>query len=126
MDNTGWWRDIPGYAGYRASAEGQILDVAKRRLKKQRRAGNGALRVDIGKSTCMVHDLVARAHHGHPTTRGYRVKHLDGDLSNNHKGNLAWSGRPLTKQPPPLPYELERELERVQRERECLIELMQT
>lgn len=120
------WGDIPGYAGYRASEDGEILDARKGRPKKQRSAGNGAMQVDLGKATCMVHDLVARAHYGHPICRGFRIKHRDGDRSHNHKDNLVWSGQPRTKQPPRFDYEFEREYDRVKRERESLLELMQT
>ena len=75
----------------------------------------------------MVHDLVARAYHGRPPARGYRVKHLDGDLSNNRPGNLVWSGQPQSgTQRPTISKDLEQEYERLRLERLELIELMQT
>jgi hypothetical protein len=120
------WADIPGYAGYLASDDGEIMNSRNGKIKRQRAARNGALQVHIGKSTAMVHDLVARAHHGHPTTRGYRVKHRDGDRSHNRIDNLVWSGRPLTKQPASLAYALQVEYQRLRSDREGLIELMQT
>ncbi|OMC55406.1 hypothetical protein A5747_13515 [Mycobacterium sp. IS-836] len=115
---------IPGYAGYRATPDGRIWDERRRRFKKLRRAANGSLQVDIGKSTCMVHDLVARAYYGHPMCRGYRVKFRAG--KDPHKDNLVWSGRPVIAQGPTLPRDVEQEYERVRRERESLTELMQT
>lgn len=74
----------------------------------------------------MVHDLVARAFYGIPP-QGYRVKHLNEDLSDNRAENLAWAGSPVAdaRQKPTTPPEIERELERIERERYELIELMQ-
>lgn len=123
---SGEWADIPGFKGYQASADGDILNTRTGKLKRQRAASNGAFRVDIGKSTCMVATLVARAFHGRPLCRGYQVKHWDGDRSHNHKDNLVWSGRPSTKQAAPFAYALEAEYRRVRSDRESLIELMQT
>lgn len=121
------WFDIPGCPGYRGSEFGEILDVKKNRLKKQRRAGNGAMQVDIGKSTRMVHDLIARAFYGRPPARGYRVKHLNDDLGDNRPENLVWAGAPVPElQPRTLPRDLEDEYDQVRLERLALVELMQT
>lgn len=121
------WLDIPGCLGYQASDDGEILDVRKNRLKKQRPAGNGAMQVHIGKSTRMVHDLVARAFYGRPLTRGYRVEHRNGDLSDNRPENLVWAGFiVLNAQPPVLPLDVEQEYDRVRAERLALVELMQS
>lgn len=121
------WHDIPGCPGYRGSEDGQIYDIKRGRIKKQRRASNGAMKVEIGKSTRMVHDLIARAFYGRPLTRGYRVKHLNGNLSDNRPENLVWAGFPvLNTQPPALPSDLEEEYDRVRNERLALVELMQT
>lgn len=120
--------DIPGYTGYRATKNGEIVDTRTGRVKQQRPAGNGAMQVHIGKSTRMVHDLVARAFHGRPPGRGYRVKHRDGDLSNNKADNLVWGGtlrQPDGTQEPTISLELEREYEQAHAEHLALIELMQ-
>lgn len=85
--------EIPGFAGYRASDAGQIKNKHDR-LMRQRLAKNGAYRVDLGKATVMVHQLVLRAFTGHPTTKGFYPKHLNGDLSDNRLENLVWAGRP--------------------------------
>lgn len=119
------WFDIPGCPGYQGSEFGEILHVKKNRLKKLRPAGNGALKVDIGKSTHMVHDLIARAFYGRPP-RGYRVKHRNGNLSDNRPGNLVWAGFPVPEQQArSLPRNLETEYDRVRNERLALVELMQ-
>jgi hypothetical protein len=118
-------QDIPGCQGYQATNEGGIFDVRRGKLKSLRPAGNGALKVDIGKSTRMVHDLVARAFHGRPPARGYRVKHLNDDLSDNRPENLVWAGTPKSgTQAPTISRELEREYERERIDRLALIELM--
>lgn len=124
------WSSIPGCTGFVASEDGQIKNVRTGRLLKQRpaNAGNGAMQVDIGRSTRLVHDLVARAFYGTPPVRGYRVKHVTG--SDNHKDNLMWAGSPRVELPPPedqLPTtskEFEKEYERVRLERLALVELM--
>lgn len=118
--------DIPGFSGFQASLNGEIFDP-KGRLKRQRPAGNGAMQVHIGKSTRMVHDLVARAFHGCPTADGYRVKHLNGNPSDNREENLIWSGSPRAKtQKPTTAIEFEQEYDRVRQERLALIDLMQS
>lgn len=90
----GEYASIPGCDGFGASPDGEIINLRKNRVISQRRAGNGAMQVQIGKSTRMVHDLVARAYYGHPLCRGYRPKHRNGDPGDNSKDNLLWSGRP--------------------------------
>ena len=123
--------DIPGYPGYQATNDGEIIKLRNGRPKRQRKTKTGAMRVDIGKSSRMVHDLVARAFHGHPLVPGYRVIHASGDPSDNRESNLLWSGSPrpdraeAPTQSPTTPLEIERELERIETERLELIDLMQ-
>lgn len=120
------WLDIPGCRGFQANSAAEILNIRKNRIVRQRPAASGAIQVHIGKSTRMVHDLVARAFYGHPLARGYRVKHLNGILSDNRPDNLVWSGSPvLNSQPPVLPHELEQEYDQARDERLALIDLMQ-
>lgn len=120
------WQDIPGCTGYQASDDAEIRDARTGRIKKQRKAGNGSLQVDIGKSTRMVHDLVARAFHGRPAGPGYRPKHRNGKLSDNRPDNLVWSGRSKRgTQAPTISPEMEEVYERQRIERLSLIELMQ-
>lgn len=87
------------------------------------------MQVDIGKTTRMVHDLIARTFFG-ICPPGYRIKHRNGDPSNNRKDNLAWAGSPKaadpSSQPRVLPSALEDEYDRVRCERLALVELMQT
>lgn len=125
------WADIPGYAGYQASDDGKIVDTRSGKLKRQRPAGNGSLQVHIGKSTRMVHDLVARAHYGRPSCRGYRVKHWNGDRGDNQVDNLLWSGKPRDpsikeppRQPPPFAPDVQLAYEGAVSERESLMGLM--
>lgn len=125
--------EIPGFAGYGASSDAQIFNLRTGRTLAQRRAGNGAMQVHIGKSTVMVHYLVARAVYGRPPCRGYRVRHRNGDLSDNRAENLLWGGKPHVpaiveppRQDPSMSTELELEYARVLDERHSLIELMQT
>lgn len=118
--------DIPGYPGYAATTDGDIIKLRSGRAKRQRKNRHGAMRVDIGKATRMVHDLVARAFYGHPLVRGYRVIHANGDPSDNRASNLIWSGAPLLEdQSATTSLEIEREVERIRMERLELIELMQ-
>lgn len=85
------------------------------------------MQVNIGKTSAMVHNLVARAFYGRPIHRGYRVRHRNGDTTDNSKFNLLWAGRlPFIAQSSPLAPELLAEYERAVFERQSLIELMQT
>ena len=117
---------IPDCPGFEASSGGDIRKSHDGKIKKQRRASNGSMLVDIGKSTRLVHDLVARAFHGGPP-RGYRVKHANGDLSDNREENLSWFGAPAPQwdQPQTIPLDVEREYERLRLERLDTISLMQ-
>lgn len=75
----------------------------------------------------MVHDLVARAFYGHPLVRGFRVKHLNGDPSDNRPENLVWAGRPVSgTQQPTFSQEFEQQYMKAQADRLALVELMQT
>lgn len=115
-------QNLMGYTGYLATIDGGIVRNGK--VKQQRRARRG-MRVDIGKSSKMVHDLVIRAYFGHPMVKGYRVKHRSRDRTDNRPDNLLWAGSPRP-QLPTTPLEIERECERIELERLELIELMQT
>lgn len=122
--------DIPEFPGYQASSNGDIVKIRNGKAKKQRQAMNGALQVDIGKTTRMVHDLVARAFYG-PAPAGYRVKHRNGDPFDNRPGNLMWSGAPEVEIPdvyqlPKIPEEITREIARRDLERHELTILMRT
>ncbi len=122
------WLDVPGYPHLQASDEGEIFDTNKGRIKKQQTAGNGARQIKVGNTIRMVHDLVARAFHGHPTVRGYRVKQLNGDRADNRPENLVWAGAPVYDIPTPSDYDiqLEHEYEKIRTETMSLIELMQS
>jgi hypothetical protein len=123
------WSPIPGFDGYKASFLGEIMDARNGRIKRQREAGNGTMQVDIGKSTRMVHDLVARAYHGHPIRSAYRVIHRNGDGTDNQLENLLWAGKPrkrvFSKREPVLSLGLDAEYQRRRQERADLLELMQ-
>lgn len=118
------WAEIPGYTGFLASTDGQIKRAGASKVKSQRRAANGAWLVEIGRSSRMVHDLIARAFYGHPTCKGYRVRHLNGDLSDNCLENLVWTGAPKYSQGGDVNMQLEREYNRLRLERLSLVELM--
>ena len=87
------WSDIPGFFGYQVSTLGHVKNV-RDKLVRQRLASNGSLQVNLGKATQLVHNLVLRAFTGHPTTRGFYARHLNGDISDNRLENLVWAGRP--------------------------------
>lgn len=87
------WAELPPFPGYQGSVDGEIRNKHGRILR-QRRAANGAMMVDIGKATAMVHRLILPAFTGHPLVRGYRPKQLNGDLSDNQLENLVWAGKP--------------------------------
>lgn len=117
---------IPGCSGYLASGNGQIF--LNGRLRSQRRGTNGVMQVEIGKSTRKVHDLVARAFYGHPLSKGYRVRHANGNRADNRPENLYWASSAAVVPPPPPPekVQLEREYDKTRLERLVLIDLMQS
>lgn len=117
---------IPGCEGFEASDDGNIYKVGSDKPKKRRSSATGQLQVDIGGTTRMVHDLVARAFHG-DAPAGYRAKPENGDWGDTRASNLIWTGSPALKpQPETIPLEIEREYERLMLERQELIELMES
>jgi hypothetical protein len=124
---NGQCAEVLGFDGYGATLDGRIVDLRKRRPISQRRARNGSMQVHIGRSTQMVHNLVARAFYGHSVGSGFRVKHLNSDLSDNRADNLVWTGRHRAAGAPQpvVSLSVEREYERVCDERSELAELMQ-
>jgi hypothetical protein len=86
------WRPAPDADGYEVSSLGRV-----RRFGRElhlTRTPNGYLqyRPSIkGRRTAKnVHRAVCIAFHGPPPFEGAVARHLDGDRSNNHAGNLAW------------------------------------
>lgn len=91
VEATQKWVSLRAFPGYEASITGDIRKIRTGKLLKQSFA-KGGLKVNIGKTTARVHDLVLTAWTGHPLTAGYRPQHLDGDKSCNHLVNLVWAG----------------------------------
>ncbi|WP_081491224.1 NUMOD4 domain-containing protein [Mycolicibacterium phlei] len=128
---TGEWAPIPGCDGYEASSAGDIRRSGSKQLLKQSVASNGAAKVNIGNSSRMVRDLIARTFFGRPLIKGYRVINLNGDPMDNRADNLAWSGQPdrsehAKRQAPTVPIEVVEAYERNEADRLSLIELMQS
>lgn len=85
---SGEWAEIQSLPGYQAGDMGEIRNRHGRVLK-QRPHWSGAMQLDIGKSTHMTHNLIARAFFGKPPA-GYKLVHLNGDLADNRLENLAY------------------------------------
>lgn len=91
-------RDIPGYPGYMATADGAIVSVRSgERLELKARLHRGycvvTMKSGTGKGDRIrrdVHRLVCLAWHGVPIAPRLHVRHLDGVSTNNTSGNLAW------------------------------------
>lgn len=86
------WAEIPGFPGYPASDDGEIMNP-RGRILSQRPASNGGRQVDIGNATVMVGNAVLRAHTGRPLDPGYYVRYLNGDRADNRLENLVWTDR---------------------------------
>jgi hypothetical protein len=98
-------RDIPGFPGYLATSNGEIMSLRRltpKILKKEKNA-NGYYRVSLQRGydgskrggrtmKVMVHQLVARAFLGDPPNDGrhYVVRHLNDCGVDNRPCNLAW------------------------------------
>jgi hypothetical protein len=105
------YRDIDGFPGYRVGSDGSVWSRwAQRRRPGQRRGFEHvpaadwrrlkAIRQNTGYCTVglsaggkqrivSVHRLVLTAFVG-PCPPGMETRHLDGDRTNNHIGNLSW------------------------------------
>jgi hypothetical protein len=89
-------RAVPGYPGYVATSEGDVLSL--RRVRPVRLKGSvdrdGYLQSSVscdGVAKCRrLHTLVALAFHGTPRKGHTQVRHLDGDRQNNDPSNLKW------------------------------------
>lgn len=86
---------IPGWPGYSATPDGQIIGRygrpltpqplgAYRRVNLAKSPGRGGCRRHV-----LVHRLVAAAFHG-PCPAGHEVNHIDGDGANNAAVNLEY------------------------------------
>jgi len=86
---------IPGFTGYLARSDGAVMRKDRPTLTKSQCVRDGIaptvrLRNDGGDVVSVaVHVLIATAFHGLRPARA-RCKHLDGDITNNREGNLAW------------------------------------
>ena len=89
------WRDIPGFPQYQASSEGRIRSLKRggRRVLTGTPFKSGYLYVHITpdgrRKHVSIHRLVLLAFSG-PCPEGLEARHLDGNCTNNHPGNLAW------------------------------------
>lgn len=99
------WRHIPGYDGYFASSDGQILSrkrseriLSPQLMSKKLRPNDRHLYVllslgDGRKKRAAVHQLVARAFIGLPPTNDHVVNHKNGSADDNRAENLEWVTR---------------------------------
>ena len=85
--------------GYEVSDHGRVRNRRTGHVLKPGRANrSGHLSVSLGRGDKRyVHTLVAEAFVG-PRPAGHEVRHLDGDSTNNRKGNLQWATRSRNSQ----------------------------
>ena len=88
------WEKIPGFPGYKASSNGNIMGKRGQTLTG---CINNITKYQVvcimrdGKQiTVCVHHLVCSAFHG-ARPDGMQVAHKDGTRINNHPGNLRWA-----------------------------------
>ncbi len=90
---------IPGWTGYAATEDGQIISYHMWRGKSgrplfQATTKDGYFRVSMKRQgmsvNARVHQLVCAAFHGPRPSEAHQVRHLDGSRTNNHFTNLAW------------------------------------
>jgi hypothetical protein len=100
-------RPIPGWPGYHATEDGQVLGKRGHPLRGRPHWRTGHLRVRLygepgpGRVRTLrgawadvyAHVLVCLAFHGAPPDGEYLVCHADGDSQNNHPDNLRWGTR---------------------------------
>lgn len=87
------WKVVPGFSGYSASTLGRIRDDLTGRVLRQSVASHGyrqvGLRIEEGRRSLPVHQLVAAAWLGH-CPPGLEVDHVNGDVRDNAARNLAY------------------------------------
>lgn len=99
------WKTIPGYPGYLAASDGDIITLERHRLVPVRVSSGQEvinIRLTTGKRVCRtVANLMALAFIGKPPEgfgpKQVYAKHLDGNKANNAASNLYWR-TPETKE----------------------------
>lgn len=81
------WLPVPGYPKYMVSTYGDIVNNRTDRLLKSHIATNGFYRVTLDRSAQYVHRVVASTFFDDYRPE-LRVKHINGDRSNNRFDNL--------------------------------------
>lgn len=103
---------IPGYAGYLATSDGQVIGKSGQPLRTRSHWRTGHLRVRLYHrdapprvvdrrgslhleryTDLYVHVAVALAFHGPRPFEGALVRHWDDDPTNNRPSNLCWGTR---------------------------------
>jgi len=87
------WKQVPGYADYYVTSDGQIRGPAGK-VMKQMEMPTGHLYILCNRGRgrqrkLFVHRAVLLAFVGEPKD-GEETRHMDGDPANNHLENLAW------------------------------------
>lgn len=82
------WSDIPGYKPYQGCESGEIRNKHGR-VMKDRRAINGARRINLGPHTRMVHNIIALTFLG-PKPKGFVVKWRNRNRRDNRVSNLYY------------------------------------
>jgi len=93
------WKTIKGYKGkYKISSEGEVFMTTLKRNCLLFKATDGSSMVYLGGKSLRLHHLMADAFvplEGRKR-KGLDVKFLDGDKTNLHADNLAWTTRSET------------------------------
>lgn len=84
------WRAIPGSEEHLISRNGRVWSESKGRELQPHVNSNGYLRVALGAKKLYIHQAVALAYHGVPSSPGVEVRHLNGDPFDNRVENLRW------------------------------------
>lgn len=89
-EDVRFMRLMPDHPKYYVSNRGDVYNREQSRFLKQEVVEGGYLRVTLDGGKYYVHKLVAEKFIANPEYKRY-VIHLDGNKSNNHVDNLAWS-----------------------------------
>jgi hypothetical protein len=91
------------YPGYEVTSDGRVFSTASnwrgygRRELEQHQNSHGypSVRMIVAgkRKRMLVHSMVAQAFLPPRPTPEHEVRHLDGDMTNNHASNLAWGTR---------------------------------
>lgn len=88
------WREAVDFPRHFVSSLGLVWTCRSQKLVRGCVSGRGYRSIVLTSGPReYVHRIICRTFHGHPELGRDHVRHLDGNMDNNHADNLAWGSR---------------------------------